>query len=728
MESLIITTPAPATQPPRVVSAPGGQLPVTGDIYDQGQDLGKRREREEGEAIDRDEETESVRSRGVELQSDPRHYENDQDIIPRIHQVCNEERNDKNHLQDTQAEEHRDEAEIPTADKEGEGGNAEGENQAEEMETLCRVTQREESVDDQGRGNESAPDVSDDLKPEISGVLAKDAHLIEEVERSDEETGVMDVKTGEDKQSEEEENSFTNYPEERARGNIEEILRGTQEAGQDNVLQPVSEDEQRDEGGETIDDKEGKTEAGERGIGTVMGRRNHDLFSSEIQERGRDGGSKQSMPKHDHQRGVEGMDVQEVVERKKGNDKHAQRTDTSVTERYPSEGVQAQDSDNVRRGDVSVHPEQKKQKDVELAKKGRTGVNDRGMGSRPAKLLTKHSSEIQDDRRADDNKQKVPKVDQRCKEGGGSRRKGHEQERGVRRDVKGVTEQNRGDSGQPHFGQNVEDQSFDELDDRQRMTEQKTSGTYPSRKDDGVETQSKHIQNRSHFSLKRAGSAESSKPAANQGAGRGKKVRRSNSQERPGSKSVEVMMIGGEIRSGTLPKSLVISDLRREGSARSSKPAECQGAGCGEQVRRSNTQLEPTLEFAESTSEERPGSKNIEMKTPDTEICSETGAGNSVWGSLSKRFANLKVSMSSPTKPKKRASKKSVGNAQEEESNSRIRSKATSKQKLPDTEDQEKKKGSWCCKEKGKKKRREKEKKQKTTTWCFPKRQKNDSD
>ena len=633
MESPVIIPPAPVTKTTRVVSAPGGHLPVTGDDYEQCKDAAKKRGKEEGEAIDRYEETESVRSRGVELHSDPRDYENDQDTIPRIHQVCNEERNDKNHLQDTQAEEHRDEAEIPTADKEGEGGNAEGENQAEEMETLCRVTQREESVDDQGRGNESAPDVSDDLKPEISDMLAKDA-LRKEVERSGEETGVMDVKTGEDKQSEKEGKSLTKYPEDNARENVDENLRGTQEVGQDFDLKPVSEDEQRDERGGRTDDEEEKTEAGERGIASEIGKLNHDY--------GRDGGSKQNMP--------------------------------------------------------NMHPEQKIrimptiQEDVELDEKGKTGVSDRGMGSRPTKLLTKydllHLHEIQDYRRVDDNKQKVPKDDQRCKEGGGSRHEGREQERGVRRDVKGVTEQNRGDSGQPHFGQDVEDQSFVGLDDRQGMSEQKISGTYPSRKDDGAETQSKHIQSRSDSSLRQAGSA-GSKPVECQEAGCGEQVSRNSPQpkptlefpestreERPDSKYIVIKITDTEIRSGTVARASVFSDLRRAGSVGSSKPAECQGAGCGEQVRRSNTQLEPTLEFPESTREESPGSKDIEITITDTEIRSETVAGTSSEGNFTKRFAQLKVSESSPTKPKKRANQKAVGNAQEEES------RATKKQKL----------------------------------------------
>ncbi|XP_030285837.1 uncharacterized protein LOC115589205 [Sparus aurata] len=537
-----------ATQTTRAVSAPGGHQPATGDVYEQCKDAAKKRERQEGEAIDRDEETERVRSRGVELQPDPRYHENDQDT--------------------------RDE--VETGVKEGEGGYPETENQAEEMEPLCRVTQREESVDDRGSGKEGAPDVSDDLKPEISDMLVKDAHLRKEVERSVEETGVMDVKTGEDKQSEKEGKSLTNYPEDNAGENVDENLRGTQEVRQDYDLRPVSEDKQRDERGRTIDDKEGKTEAGERGIASEIGKINHDY--------GRDGGSKQNMPKHDHKHREERMDVQEVMEQKRGDGKHAQSKDTSVTKRYPTEGVQAQDSDSVRRDDASVHPEQKIrimptiQEDVELDKKGKTEVHDRGMVSRPTKLLTKydlvHSHKIQDDRRVDDNKQKVPKDDQRCKEGGSSRHEGHEQERGVRRDVKGVMERNRGDSENPHFGQDVEDQSFVGLDDRQRMSEQKISGTYPSRKDDGAETLSKHIQNRSD------------------------------------------------------------SSLRRAGSAGSSKPAECQEAGCGEQVRRNNPQPKPTLEFPESTREERPCSKDVVIKITDTEIRSGTVARSSVFSNL----------------------------------------------------------------------------------------------
>ena len=611
MESLIITPPAAATQTTRAVSAPGGHLPATGDVYDQCQDGGKKRGREEEEAIDGDQEKERVRSRGVELQPDPSYYGNNQATIPRIHQSRNGERNDLRYdLQDAQAEEHRDEVGILTGVKKGKGGNAEAENQAEEMEPFCRETQREESVDDQGSGK--AQDVSNGLKPEISGMLAKDAHLRKEVERSDEEMGVMDVKTGEDKQSEKEGKPSTNYPEDNARKNVAENLRGTQEVRQDYDLKPVSEDKQR---GGRIDDEEEKTEAGEKGIASEIGKQNHDY--------GRGGGSKQNMLKHDHQRREERMDAQEVAEQERGDGKqHAQSKDTSATERYPTEGVQAQDSDGVRRDDASVHFEQKIrimptiQEDVELDKKGKTEVHDRGMRSGTTKLLTiydlLHSSENQDDKRVDDNKQKMLKDDQRWKEGGSSRHEGHEQEREGRRDVQGVTEQNRGDSQHPHFGQDVEDQSID----RQRMSEQKTSGTYPSHQGDGAETQSKPMQNRSD------------------------------------------------------------SSLRQAGSAGSSKPAECQGAGRGEKVRQSYSQLKPRLEFPESTREESPGSKGIEIKITDTEIRSETVAGTSSEGRLSKRFAKLKVSGSFPTTPKKRAIQKTVGNAQEEEA------RVTKKQKL----------------------------------------------
>ncbi|KAM8748252.1 uncharacterized protein AB9X84_015992 [Acanthopagrus schlegelii] len=510
-----------ATQTTRAVSAPGGHQPATGDVYDQCQDLGRRRGREEEEAIDGDQEKERVRSRGVEL--------------------------------------HR-----------------------------------------------------------------------------------------------------------------------TQEVRQDYDLKPVSEDKQRDERGGRTDDEEEKTEAGEKGIASEIGKLNHDY--------GRDGGSKQNMLKHDHQRREERIDAQEVAEQERGDGKqHAQSKDTSATERYPTEGVQAQDSDGVRRDDASVHCEQKIrimptiQEDVELDKKGKIEVHDRGMGSGTTKLLTiydlLYSSENQDDRRVDDNKQKVPKDDQRWKEGGSSRHEGHEQEREGRRDVKGVTEQNRGDSKQPHFGQDVEDQSIVGLDDRQRMSELKISGTYPSHQDDGAETQSKHMQNRSDSSLRQAGSAGSSKPAECQGAGRGEKVTRSNPQpkptlefaeptreESPGSKDIEIKITDTEIRSETVPRSSVCSDLRQAGSAGSSKPA--------------NSQLKPTLEFPESTREESPGSKGIEIKITDTEIRSETLAGTSSEGKLSKRFARLKVSESFPTKPKKRAIQKTVGNAQEEES------RVTKKQKL----------------------------------------------
>ncbi|XP_030285770.1 transcriptional regulator ATRX-like [Sparus aurata] len=603
-----------ATQTPSPVSAPGGHLPATGDVYDQCQYGGKKRGREEGEAIDRDEETERVRSRGIQLQPNPRYHENDQDT--------------------------RDE--VETGVKEGKGGYPETENQAEEMEPLCRVTQREESVNDQGSGKEGAPDVSNDLKPEISDMLRK------EVERSVEETGVMDVKTGEDEQPEKEGKSSTNYPEDNAGENRDENLRGTQEVGQDKN-KPVSENEQRDERGLRIDDKEGKTEAGERA--SEIGRLNHDLFSSEIQEYGRDDSRKQNMPKDDHQQGKECMDVQQGKEQKRGDGKHAKSKDTSVTERYSSEGVQAQDSDSGRRDDGSVHPEQKIsitptiQEDVELDKKGKT-VHGRGMGSRPTNLLTKddllHSPEIQYDRRVDDNKQKVPKDDQRCKEGGSSRHEGREQERRVRRDVEGVTEKKRGDSGQPHFGQDVEDQSFVGLHDRQRMSEQKISGTCANRKDGSVETQSKHIKNRSDSSLRRAGSAGSRKPTECQEAGCGEQVRRSNSQERPGSKNIEVKMIDKKICSETVPSSSVFSNLRRAGSAGSRTPTANQGAGRGDQVRQINPLPKATREFPESTREERPGSKNIEIKITDTEICSETVAAP-VQGNLSKIFARLKL-------------------------------------------------------------------------------------
>ena len=462
MESLIITPPAAATQTTRAVSAPGGHLPATGDVYDQCQDGGKKRGREEEEAIDGDQEKERVRSRGVELQPDPSYYGNNQATIPRIHQSRNGERNDLRYdLQDAQAEEHRDEVGILTGVKKGKGGNAEAENQAEEMEPFCRETQREESVDDQGSGK--AQDVSNGLKPEISGMLAKDAHLRKEVERSDEEMGVMDVKTGEDKQSEKEGKPSTNYPEDNARKNVAENLRGTQEVRQDYDLKPISEDKQR--GGRT-DDKEEKTEAGEKGISSEIGKLNHDY--------GRDGGSKRSMLKHDHQRREERMDVK-VEEQKRGDGKRAQR-DTSVTERY-SEGVQAQESDSVRQDDATVHTQQKIQKDVELDK-GKSEVHERGMGSGP----TKHrktsdfcpSNENQDYRRDDNNKQKVPKDDQRWKEGGSSRHEGHEQEREGRRAVKGVTEKKTEDSGQPRVG----------LDDRQRMSEQRISGTYTNHEDD----------------------------------------------------------------------------------------------------------------------------------------------------------------------------------------------------------------------------------------------------
>ncbi|KAM8748251.1 uncharacterized protein AB9X84_015991 [Acanthopagrus schlegelii] len=669
-----------AAQTTRAVSAPGGHLPATGDVYDQCQDGGKKRGREEEEAIDGDQEKERVRSRGVEIQPDPSYYENDQDT-PHIHQLRNGERNDlRYHLQGAQAEEHRDEVGILTGDKEGKGGNAEAENQAEEMEPFCRETEREESVDDQGSGK--AQDVSNDLKPEISELLAKDAHLRKEVERSDEEMGVMDVKTGEDKQSEKEEKYLTIYPEDNARENIDGNLRGTQEVRQDYDLKPVSEDKQRDERGGRTDDEEEKTEAGERGIASEIGKLNHDY--------GRDGGGKRSMLKHDHQRREERMDV-EVEEQKREDGKRAQRN-TSATEHY-SEGVQAQESDSVRQDDATVHPQQTIQKDVELDKKGKSEGHERGMGSGP----TKHrktsdlypSNENQDYRRDDNNKQKVPKDDQRWKEGGSSRHEGHEQEREGRRDVQGVTEQNRGDSKQPHFGQDVEGQSIVGLDDRQTVSGQNIRRTCTNRKDGSAETQSKHIQNRSDSPLRQVGSAGSSKPTQYQGAGCGEKVRWSNSQERPSSKSIEVK----QIRSETAPRSSV---FRQAGSAGSRTPTEKQGDGCGEQVREISPQLKPTPE--------RPGLKNIR-----------------------KGFAKLKVSKSSPTKPKKLAkSKEALGNAQEN-TNGITGSKATNKRKLSDTDDQEKKKRLSL---QPKKKCREKGKKKKTSILqCFSfKRQEYDSD
>ncbi|XP_073331170.1 uncharacterized protein [Pagrus major] len=685
-----------ATQTTSEVSAPGGYLPATSD-YDQCQDAGKKREREEG--LDTDEETERARSRGVELQPNPHYNESYQHTIPCI----------------PQTEKHRDQVEILTGDKEDMGGNAEAENQPEERGTLCRVTQCEESVDEnQDSGKESTPDVSNDFKPEISGRLAKDAHLSKEDEISDEERGVMDVKIGEDKQSEKDGKSLTKYPEDNARENMDGNLGGTQEDGHD--LKPVSEDEQRDERGVGIDDKEGKTEADVRGITSEIGNMKHDLCSREIQDYGRGGNSKQNMPKYDHQQREEKMDVPEVEEQKSGDDKHAQSTDTSVTEPYPSEGVQAQDSDSGRRADVSgrthVHPEQKIsitptiQKDAELDKKGSTRVDVRGTGSGPTKLLKIYdlcqSNENQDDRRVDDNKQKMPKDDQRCKEGGSSRYNRHEQERGVKRDVKGVMEQKRGDSEHPQVGQDVEDQNIVGLDDQQRRSEQKISLTCTSPKDVGAERQSKHIQNRSDSSRRRAGSAGSRKPTENQ---------ESTVKERPGSKNIEIKIIDEEIHTETVPRSSVFSNLskrlrhlKRPRSAGSRKPTENQGAGHGEKMRQSNSQPKATLEFPESTVKERPGSQNIEIKIIEKEIRSETVAGSSVKGNLSKRFDNLTVS----------------------ETNSTIQSKASKKRKLFDTEDQEKKKSRWFRLPVRRKKRREKEKKKKTTTGCFSfKRQEN---
>ncbi|XP_035530743.1 uncharacterized protein LOC118337749 [Morone saxatilis] len=176
--------------------------------------------------------------------------------------------------------------------------------------------------------------------------------------------------------------------------------------------------------------------------------------------------------------------------------------------------------------------EERMKRVVEVDREGKTGADERGLASGRSTLLTKYdlcSHQIQDNRRVCDSEQKMPKDDQESKQRSSSKYKRREQHREEKRDVKGDKEQKGGhdkhsqsretSERQQHFGRDVEVQNIRGLDVRQE-----TNVRHTINKDVAVETKeqeetgyNKPIQDRADSSLRRTGSAGSSRLTENQG-------------------------------------------------------------------------------------------------------------------------------------------------------------------------------------------------------------------
>ncbi|XP_044039294.1 uncharacterized protein LOC122869929 isoform X2 [Siniperca chuatsi] len=305
------------TQDIREVSPPGDFPLATSDIYNQCQDAGTMREREEAEgaaeagndttvavSIDKNEEigtkdrTVSVGSRGLGLSPDSCvNVVYTRQSIPYSEYECNEDRNDLR--------------------------NAEAHDKSEKRETLSRETQLQESIKDQDNDSGRLNDVRQRRPQEVSNMPAIHDYpeqVCVDMQRDEEGmamdgNGDMDGKMAGDEQSERRGKASTKYLHRDAehqdnerlddvRQNMNENQEGKQKIGQDYDLKPVSVDKQGDGEMMEIDvkaDNEEKTGGDERGMASGRVNLKNDLSCDESQDKGngRVGDSKHNMPKDD---------------------------------------------------------------------------------------------------------------------------------------------------------------------------------------------------------------------------------------------------------------------------------------------------------------------------------------------------------------------------------------------------------------------------------------------